>query len=167
VSSPARNLRDDFPQTPARDAVVAVVRGYGAVQRLMEPYFASFGLTPAQFQVLTVINRLADQQPTQRLLGRELYVSFPNVTVMLGRLEAAGLIQRRGNPADRREKIVALTDQGRALLRQIWQGHQRQLDRVVAGLTEADQRDLARLLDKLITGVGPPDGIDNPPGKGG
>ena len=69
------NLRDRFPQTPARDAVVATVRGYGVVQRLMEPYFARFGVTPPQFQLLTVANRLAAGPPTQRRLARELYVS--------------------------------------------------------------------------------------------
>ena len=64
--------RDDFPQSFARDAVVAVVCGYGAVQRLMEPYFATFGLTPPQFQMLTIINRLREELVSQRRLAREL-----------------------------------------------------------------------------------------------
>ena len=143
-------IRYDFPQSPAREAVVAIIRGYGMVQRQMEPYFARFGITPPQFQVLTIINRLQDQRPTQRRLARELYVSFPNVTVMLGRLEEAGLVQRRVNPDDRRENFVELTSQGRALLRRIWKVHQQQLDRVMAGLTPADQVELARLLNKTI-----------------
>jgi len=143
-------LRDDFPHSPARAAVVAVVRGYGFVQRHMEPYFARFGLTPPQFQVLTILNRLREQRPTQRRLGRELYVSFPNVTMMLGRLEQAGLVRRRSNPDDRREKFVALTPRGAALLRRIWREHQQQLDRIVAGLMPDEQATLARLLNKMI-----------------
>lgn len=142
-------LRDAFPESPARDAVVAVVRGYGAIQRHMEPYFARFGITPPQFQILTIVHRLQEQQPTQRRLARELYVSFPNVTVMLARLEQAGLVQRRGNPDDRREKFVELTSQGRALLKRIWKGHQKQLDRVMAGLTEQEQVELTWLLHKM------------------
>lgn len=148
----ADDRRDEFPHSFARDAVVAVVRGYGAVQRQMEPYFARFGLTPPQFQVLTIVNRLRNQQPTQRRLGRELYVSFPNVTVMLGRLEEARLIRRRSNPEDRREKFVELTRQGRTLLQRIWRGHQHQLDQVVAGLADAEQVELTRLLNKMIAG---------------
>lgn len=144
------DLQDEFPQTPARDAVVAVVRGYGVVQRLMEPYFAGFGLTPPQFQLLTVINRLGADPPTQRRLARELYVSFPNVTVMLSQLEEVGLIRRRANSDDRREKLVEVTTKCRALLRRIWRVHQAQLDRVVAGLTSDEQTALARLLNKLI-----------------
>ena len=152
-ANPVADLRDDFPHSAARAAVVAVVRGYGAVQRQMEPYFAQFGLTPPQFQVLTIINRLRDRQPTQRCLALELYVSFPNVTVMLGRLEQAGLVCRRSNPKDRREKFVELTHRGRSLLQRVWQVHQEQLDSVMAGLSEAEQLELTRLLDKMVAGA--------------
>jgi DNA-binding MarR family transcriptional regulator len=144
------NLRDDFPASPARDAVVAVVRAYGAVQRSMATYFAQFSLTPPQFQLLTIVNRL--RRPTQRQLARELYVSFPNVTVMLDRLEKAGLLLRSSNVEDKREKLVELTDRGRSLLRKIWKVHQEQLDRVMAGLTESEQKVLTRLLDKMLAG---------------
>jgi len=159
---PAADLDDAFPQTPARAAVVAVVRAYGLVQRLMGPYFARFGLTPPQFQLLTVLNRHQDQPVTQRRLAGELYVSFPNITVMLARLEQAGLIQRQANTADRREKFVALTRQGRALLRKIWKEHQQQLDSVVAGLTNDEQLQLARLANKLLDGHATTDGSAEP-----
>lgn len=143
------DLVDDFPQTPARAAVVAVVRGYGMVQRLMGPYLARFGLTPPQFQVLTVINRLASQRLTQRRLAGELYVSFPNATIMLARLEEMRLVRRRPNPEDRRERFVRLTRAGHMLLQRIWKEHQTQHDRVVKGLNVEEQVLLARLLDKM------------------
>lgn len=156
------DLVDGFPQTPARVAVVAIVRGYGMVQRLMGPYFAHFGVTPPQFQVLTVINRLTGQSPTQRRLAAELYVSFPNVTIMLARLEEMRLVRRRPNPEDRRERFVELTRAGRLLLQRIWKEHQAQLDRVVKGLDTDEQVLLARLLDKMTAANRP---IANGDGK--
>jgi DNA-binding MarR family transcriptional regulator len=146
--TPDPNLRDDFLSSPARCAVVAVVRAYGTVQRLMATHFARFGLTPPQFQLLTIVNRL--RTPSQRQLAQALYVSFPNVTVMLDRLERAGLVLRRPNPEDRREKRIELTNRGRSLLRSIWKVHQRQLDRVMGGLTENERHKLTRLLNKMI-----------------
>jgi len=122
----------------------------------MGPYFAYFGLTPPQFQLLTVINRLKDPCLTQRRLANELYVSFPNATIMLTRLEEAGLIRRRRNHSDRREKFVEVTGQGQALLRRIWKGHQGQLDRIMAGLTPAEQTRLSQLLNKMIVGQAQP-----------
>lgn len=151
------NLTDDFPNTPARRAVVSVVRGFGALSRQMGPHYAKFGLTPPQFQMLTVLNRLKGEQITQRRLGKELYVSFPNVTVMLSRLEKADLIERTVNPADRRERFVKVTREGRALLKSIWKVQQDQLEKVTAGLTDEERLELARLLNKMIEGQIPPD----------
>lgn len=151
------DLRDDFPDTPARRAVVALVRGFGATQRQMSPYYAQFGLTPPQFQMLTVINRLRNEAITQRRLGSELYVSFPNVTVMLTRLEEAGLIERTVNDADRREKFVRITRRGLKLLDKIWKQQPAQLERVMAGLEDAERIELARLLNKMMAGQAPPE----------
>ena len=153
-----QDLADDFPDTPARRAVVSVVRGFGALARQMGPHYASFGLTPPQFQMLTVLNRLRGEQVTQRRLGKELYVSFPNVTVMLSRLEKAGWIERTVNTADRRERFVKITNRGRKLLKKIWQRQPDQLERVTAGLTDSERLKLARLLSKMINGqISPPD----------
>ena len=149
------DLTDNFPDTPARRAVVSVVRGFGAVSRLMGPHYASFGLTPPQFQMLTVLNRLRGEQVTQRRLGKELYVSFPNVTVMLTRLEKAGLIGRTVNSSDRRERFVKITAKGRALLKKIWKTQQAQLEQVMAGLTDSERLQLAQLLNKMISGQSP------------
>jgi len=153
-----QDLTDDFPDTPARRAVVSVVRGFGALSRQMGPHYASFGLTPPQFQMLTVLNRLRGEQVTQRRLGKQLYVSFPNVTVMLSRLEKMGLIERTINNDDRRERFVKITNRGRKLLKKIWQCQPDQLERVTADLTESERLKLAQLLNKMINGqVLPPD----------
>lgn len=145
-------LADDFPDTPARRAVVSVVRGFGAIARQMGPHYARFGLTPPQFQMLTVLNRLRGEQVTQRRLGRELYVSFPNITVMLSRLEQMELIERQVNPADRRERFVSITREGRTLLKTIWKEQPAQLESVMAGLDDDERRQLARLMNKMISG---------------
>lgn len=146
----ALNLRDEFPDTPARRSVVAIVRGYGAVQRQMSTYFDQFDLTPPQFQMLTVINRLKKEQITQRRLASELYVSYPNITVMLARLEEAGFVQRKPSPNDGRAKFVSLTRRGRNLLQKVWRVHEAQLERVMAGLEDDERLELARLLNKAI-----------------
>ena len=153
-------LRDEFPDTPARRAVVSVVRGFGALHRQMSPHYARFGLKPAQYQMLMVLNRLRGEKLTQRRLARELYVSFPNITVMLSRLEKAELVERTVNESDRREKFVRVTRRGRALLKRIWKDQQAQLERVTQGLNDAERLRLVGLLSKLIAGLAPPTSAD-------
>lgn len=140
--------RDKFPTSSARDAIVSVVRAYGIVQKLMAPHFAKFELTPPQFQLLTIVNQL--RKPTQRQLARELYVSFPNVTVMLDRLEKTGVILRSQNMDDKRAKFIELSKLGRSLLKKIWKVHQKQLYLVMVGLTEKEQKVLTHYLNKMI-----------------
>lgn len=147
------DLADDFPDTPARRAVVSVVRGFGALSRQMGRHYARFGITPPQFQMLTVLNRLRAEQITQRRLAAELYVSFPNITNMLSRLEKDGLIERTVNRDDRRERLVRISASGRALLKRIWKVQPDQLERVTAGLNDIERRQLARLMQKLIAGA--------------
>lgn len=138
------SLCDEFPDTPARRAVVAVVRACDAISGRMGPHYAGFGLTPAQFQILIVLNRLRHARLTQRRLGSELYVSLPNLTVMLSRLEEADLIKRTINPADRREKFVRISDRGRRLLRKIWKVQPAQPENTMAGLSDDERRQLAQ-----------------------
>lgn len=76
-------------------------------------------------------------------------MSFPNVTVLLKRLERKGLIERQGNPADRREKYVRVSASGQKLLKRIWQVHQQQMDLVMQGLTVAERKEMTRLLNKM------------------
>jgi len=140
--------RDKFPTSSARDAIVSVVRAYGIVQKVMAPHFAKFELTPPQFQLLTIVNQL--WKPTQRQLARELYVSFPNVTVMLDRLEKTGVILRSQNMDDKRAKFIELSKLGRSLLKKIWKVHQKQLYLVMVGLTEKEQKVLTHYLNKMI-----------------
>ncbi len=146
----APDLSDEFPDTPARRSVVAIVRAFGTVQRQMSSYFAQFDLTPPQFQMLTVINRLKEEQITQRRLARELYVSYPNITVMLARLEEAGLVQRKPSPDDGRAKFVQLTRRGKKLLQKIWTVHEEQLEHVMTGLDDDERLELTHLLNKII-----------------
>jgi len=145
-------LADDFPDTPARRAVVSVVRGFGALVRQMGPHYARFEITPPQFQMLTVLNRLRGKQVNQRQLAHALYVSFPNITVMLNRLEKEGLIERTVNEADRRERFVRISRSGRTLLKRIWKVQPAQLERVTAGLNDKERLQLAGLINKMIAG---------------
>lgn len=144
---------DDFPDTPERRAVVSIVRAFGALQRQMGPHYGRFGLTPAQFQTITVVNRLRGERITQRRLGAELYVSFPNITAILARLEKLGLIERTINGEDRRERLVSITPRGRALLKRVWKAQSAQLKLVMAGVNDTERLELCRLLNKVIAGL--------------
>lgn len=97
---------------------------------------------------------------TQRDLADLLHVSRPTVTVMLQKMEKAGLIERRVDETDQRYTRLHLTPAGRRLHERILTVHADIVDATVARMTEADQRELERLLgilaDNLASAMPPP-----------
>jgi DNA-binding MarR family transcriptional regulator len=79
-------------------------------------------------------------------------VQPPSMSKVLAILEARGLVRRDQHPADRRQAILAITDEGRRLLDSERRARDLWLTRKLATLTAAE-RDLLRrvvpILDKL------------------
>ena len=72
------------------------------------------GLTASQYTALTVLERHADMSSAQ--LARYSFVTAQSMADMITALEGRKLIERHRDKADRRRLVVALTDEGRAML---------------------------------------------------
>ncbi len=73
------------------------------------------GMTPAQFGVLNHFVRLDIGEKSPAALASAFQVTRPTMTSTLGRLERAGLVRVRRDPADGRAKLVSITSNGRAM----------------------------------------------------
>jgi len=118
-----------------------------ASRQLMARRLSERGAHPGQTFCLRELAR--EDGIAQRDLAERLNVARPTVTVMLQKMERAGLIERRSDEQDQRFVRIYLTEQGRALNDEM----RRQLDEmiadVIAPLAEEDQRELVRLLGAL------------------
>src|SRR5438309_8825061 len=103
---------------PPENAFRELIRTFGLVERVMQPYFAQFGISGSQWGVLRNLHRAEqDGVPGLRLtdLSDRLLIRPPSVTGVVDRLERGGLVVRDGSPFDMRAKQVALTAKGREL----------------------------------------------------
>lgn len=82
-------------------------------------------------------------------LAVELVCDASNVTQLVGRLEARGLVARERDPADRRTRRVSITAAGRRMCRSVEKRFTLPAERV-GRLTEREQRQLSRLLRKIL-----------------
>ncbi|MGW2559851.1 MarR family winged helix-turn-helix transcriptional regulator [Streptomyces sp. NPDC001514] len=73
-------------------------------------------LTGAQARVLGLLS--LEATPMRRI-AQKLKCEPSNVTGIVDRLEARGLVERRSDPADRRVKIAAATAEGRETARRL------------------------------------------------
>jgi DNA-binding MarR family transcriptional regulator len=104
-------------------------------------------LKPVEFSLLVLLGSNTDVTQTQ--LSQALGVAQPNMTGILRRLEARGLLQRTQSDSDRRMQFITLTAAGNKLTKQAL-ASTKGMDRGWLGrLSSAEQAMLLELLEKV------------------
>ncbi len=109
---------------------------------------APLNLRPAQFSVLVLID--ANPDLPQSHLSASLGIQRPNFVAMLDELESRGLTKRCVSQRDRRVNTLALTAEGRRVLRRAVELHTAYEARLVQRLGASEQSQFTRLLRHLI-----------------
>ena len=126
-----------------------LLHGYALIERELRRAVAAHCTFP-QFDVLSQLDRERDGL-TFVELSRRLLVTAGNLTGIVDRLHAGGLVRRAVHPADRRAFRLTLTPKGRRLVRRAQGRHHRALTALLADVSARDLRVLRRLLDRLRT----------------
>src|ERR1700730_15468317 len=111
---------------PPDNAFRELIRTFGLAERVMQPYFAGFGISGSQWGVLRNLHR-AEQEDVPALrvkeLSSRLLIRPPSVTGLIDRLVRAGLVAREEPATDLRLIRVRLTRAGRRLVERILRVH--------------------------------------------
>lgn len=73
------------------------------------------------------------------------------MTKMIDKLETDDLVLRNALSGDRRVNIVTLTEKGKQLIDDLWEGYNKILLEEINKLHQADQKDLAHTLTSWLT----------------
>lgn len=117
----------------------------GAENRLRDYLRVNHDTTLPRFDVMAALYRRRDGV-TMSELSRMLLVSNGNATAVVDRLEADALVRRTPSEADRRTVYVALTDVGVSRFEALAAGHEAEVDRLFASLSEEDIEQVGRIL---------------------
>lgn len=101
---------------------LAAQRAARALSRRFDDALRPAGLTSGQFSLLMALNRPAP--PNMGAVAALLAMDRTTLTANLKPLERRGLLEAKVDPADRRGRLLGLTDAGRATLRRalpIWE----------------------------------------------
>ncbi|HUZ64872.1 MAG TPA: MarR family transcriptional regulator [Acetobacteraceae bacterium] len=128
-------------------AYVKLLRASRAVVAMVEPRLVAEHLTLTQFGVLEAV--LHKGPLTQRELTRKVLTSAGNMTDVIDKLAARGLVQRVPCPEDRRSVRIVLTPCGRALVERLFPLHAEDIARAMAGLDAGETGALDGLLRTL------------------
>ena len=105
-----------LPVSPEQRAVVALGRTFARLVHQMDQLLKPFDLTPTQYNVLRILNGAGPDGLCGSEIGRRLVSQVPDMTRLLDRMAAAGLVGRERDPARRSFVATRLTDAGRQKL---------------------------------------------------
>ena len=107
----------------------------------------SFDVTLPRFDLMAQLDRVRGVMTLGELSSR-MMVSNGNVTGLVERLVADGLVARRPSPSDRRVQLVSLTPEGRRAFRALARAHENWIAEIFSDLKASDISVLMELLAK-------------------
>jgi DNA-binding MarR family transcriptional regulator len=116
---------------------------------------AETGLPHVWFEVLIRLARSEGGQLTMGTLAGQIALTTSGITRLIDRIQAAGYVERRPCPTDRRVSYAAITDSGHRVLSGAAVAHARNLRDTFSSFSDADLATLDGLLDRLRRSVEP------------
>ena len=107
------------------------------------------GLTMAQVGVLLALNQAEEKQMPLKELEKSLHVAQSTTAGIVSRLEQKGLVESLGDPADRRVKVVRLSEAGAGCCRMADAQMEATEEQLLSALTEAERGIFIMLLRKV------------------
>src|ERR1700760_555318 len=108
-----------------------VQRAARALARRFDEVLRPFELTNGQFSLLMSLNR--PEPPSMGPVASLLAMDRTTLTAALKPLERRGLVKVESDPADRRSRILILTEKGRSLLARalpVWQSTHEEIEKL-------------------------------------
>lgn len=105
--------------------------------------------TLPRFDVMAALFRRREGV-TMSELSRMLLVSNGNATAVVDRLEADGFVCRTASETDRRTVHVALTAEGLRAFEAMAEGHEAEVARLFASVSEEDMDQLTAILKRMV-----------------
>jgi DNA-binding MarR family transcriptional regulator len=152
------------PTAAKLDAIRSLLRARTTLTERLETAFRNDDLPPlAWYDVLCALDEATEEGLRPRDLGYAVALTPSGLTRLLDRMTAAGLVERRACPTDRRGYGVLLTDAGRKTHEMMQPVYLREVEVAFASLlTDEEAEQLGELLDRVSTsacsamGEGPP-----------
>lgn len=153
------NLKDEIKkrlpfESPAEEAYLNLVRTHSVLMGEFEGLLKTHDLSEPKYNVLRILRGAKSNDeyggagvPSLEI-GARMVARVPDVTRLVDRLEADGLVVRRRCDRDRRVVYVQITEKGLDMLAALDGPSREHLQAISQGLTPLEWQELSRLLVK-------------------
>jgi len=148
----SRRLKQARFASPQQEALLSLAVAAGTVSDLMDEVCEHHDLTRQQYNVLRILRGVYPEGHPRSAIAERMIERAPDVTRLVDRLQARGLVRRQRGGHDHRQAITRITPKGLKLLEII----QPELDGRTAThlrkLSQDECRELSRLCGLLFDG---------------
>lgn len=146
-------LQDEIRQTKPfesleDEAFVSIIRTAGAFQWREAEFLKPYEITLPQYNVLRILRGSEPDGLICREIGERMITRDPDMTKLLDRLEARGLVKRERQEKDRRVIVVRVTSEGLRLVKEIDRPVLQLTEDLLGHMGERKLRTLIRLLEE-------------------
>ncbi|ASJ91531.1 MarR family winged helix-turn-helix transcriptional regulator [Porphyrobacter sp. CACIAM 03H1] len=117
------------------------------LRRLFDERVRGLGITGPQARLLLSLERHPDQN--QAFYAERLEIEPITLTRIVDRLEDAGWVERQADPADRRARILHLTDKSRGIVTRLRVGVEGLFEDMLAGFDAGERALFAAMLERI------------------
>lgn len=122
-------------------------RAAKAIERCDRDSIADTGLAASDFSILEAL--LHKGSLPINTIGEKVLLTSGSMTAAANRLEKKGLVKRIQDPSDGRCFYLHLTETGRRLIKEAFEKHARNLEKIADVLNAEERSELVNLLKKV------------------
>lgn len=135
--------------TSAVETLLTMQAALHDINRVLDDFFSSYGLTQGRFALLSLLmNRPDGMKPSD--LADEAGVTRATVTGLLDGLERDGLVRRAAGTGDKRSRVVKMTPVAHGLMEGVLGEYFRRTSRWLAGVSGGGRRTLIGALSTVL-----------------
>ena len=132
-----------------QEAVLNLMVAAGHLRERMDRVCDPHGITSGQYNVLRILRGARPDGYARCDIAERMIERAPDVTRLIDRLEARGLVERDRSSEDRRRTVTRITDKGLRLLERMQPEVDALHDHIERRLSPRDRKELSRILEQL------------------
>ncbi|HVO78822.1 MAG TPA: MarR family transcriptional regulator, partial [Candidatus Bathyarchaeia archaeon] len=141
----SRRLKQARFATAQQEALLSLAVAAGAISDMVDAVCEQHGLTRPQYNVLRILRGVYPEGHPRCEIAQRMVERAPDVTRLVDRLQAQGLVRRNRSGHDQRQAITRITPKGLKLLEIIQPDLETRTGALMKELSDKECHELSRL----------------------
>jgi DNA-binding MarR family transcriptional regulator len=143
-----KRLKQSKFQTSLQEALLNVMVASGFVHEFTEKICSPFGITGVQYNLLRILRGVYPEGHPRWEIAERMIERAPDVTRLIDRMEAQGLVERVPSKVDRRQSVTKITKKGLDVVSKI--PLEKEVQKFFGKrITGQDKQELIRICEKI------------------